>query len=137
MTHESAAGPRQEPGGKPRTAKAGSGGLVLVCAKCAKRQGYRKGEASRRLKRALRDRPGGGKARIVETRCLGPCPKRLLTLATPDSLSRGRLLLVDPALPEAEVSALVPDLRPKARLGPSTDMRYRSRSETDATREDA
>ena len=109
--------PRALPGRPPRTAKAGFDDLVLVCAKCAKRQGFRKGEAAKRLKRALRARAGGKagivktrivKTRIVESRCLGPCPKRLLTLATPDSLSRGRLLLIDPALPDAELDALVP-----------------------------
>ena len=111
---ESEAGPRAVPGRSPRTARAKFSGLVLVCAKCAKRQGFRKGEAAKRLKRALGARIEG-KARIVETRCLGPCPKRLLTLATPDSLSRGRLLLIDPALPAAELDALVPAAGPGPR----------------------
>ena len=107
---------------KVRTAKAGFSDLVLVCRKCAKRQGVDRKQIGRAIKRAYKQVPrekGAGKdtgkgfkVRILETGCLGPCPKRMLTLATPDSLARRRVLLVDPALdafgPEALVPAPVP-----------------------------
>lgn len=102
---------------KVRTAKAGFSDLVLVCRKCAKRQGVDRKQIGRAIKRAFKQVPRekdtakGFKVRVLETGCLGPCPKRMLTLATPDSLARRRVLLVDPALdafgPEALVSAPV------------------------------
>ncbi|WP_284209628.1 lysylphosphatidylglycerol synthase domain-containing protein [Methylorubrum aminovorans] len=76
----------------PKTAKAGFSDLVLVCRKCAKRQGVARKQIGRAVKRALKQEARGdgsakraGKVRLVETGCLGPCPKRMLTLATPDS----------------------------------------------------
>ena len=108
-------GRRQDPGGAPRedrvesaraettkvrTAKAGFSDLVLVCRKCAKRQGVDRKQLGRAVKRAFRQsaKKGAGKVRVLETGCLGPCPKRMLTLATPESLARRRVILVDPAL---------------------------------------
>ncbi|CAO4181639.1 hypothetical protein [Methylorubrum populi] len=91
----------QDPGGASRTAKAGFSDLVLVCRKCAKRQGVDRKRLGRALKRALEAAPrptGNGKVRVLETGCLGPCPKRMLTLATPDSLVRRRVILIDPVL---------------------------------------
>ncbi|MFD6318920.1 hypothetical protein [Methylorubrum thiocyanatum] len=103
---------------KVRTAKAGFSDLVLVCRKCAKRQGVDRKQIGRAIKRAFKQVPrekGAGKdtgkgfkVRILETGCLGPCPKRMLTLATPDSLARRRVLLVDPALDAFGPEALVP-----------------------------
>ncbi|WP_342151113.1 hypothetical protein [Methylorubrum sp. SB2] len=101
-------GRRQEPGGPaptagPRTAKAGFAEVVLVCGKCAKRQGVDRKRLGRALKRAAA-RPEGEarqkarKVKVVETGCLGPCPKRLLTVATPASLARGRVVLLAPSL---------------------------------------
>ena len=103
---------------KVRTAKAGFSDLVLVCRKCAKRQGVDRKQIGRAVKRAFKQVPrekGAGqdsgkgfKVRVLETGCLGPCPKRMLTLATPDSLARRRVLLVDPALDAFGPEALVP-----------------------------
>ncbi|BAU93054.1 hypothetical protein MPPM_4449 [Methylorubrum populi] len=106
-----------------RTAKAGFSDLVLVCRKCAKRQGVDRKRIGRAVKRALKQgaRDTGstkraGKVRLLETGCLGPCPKRMLTLATPDSLARRRVILVDPALETlaAEALVLAPLLPPRA-----------------------
>jgi hypothetical protein len=96
-----------------RTAKAGFTDLVLVCRKCAKRQGVDRKQLGRAVKRAFRQGArgegsgkGAGKVRVLETGCLGPCPKRMLTLATPDSLARRRVILVDPALDTIGPAAL-------------------------------
>lgn len=61
--------------------RAGWNGAVLVCGKCSKKLGGgfgRKGKQS--LAKALRDEPGFGEGRkatvgVVETRCLGICPR--------------------------------------------------------------
>ena len=97
----------------PKTAKAGFSDLVLVCRKCAKRQGVDRKRIGRAVKRALKQavRDTGsakpaGKVRLLETGCLGPCPKRMLTLATPESLARRRVILVDPALDAIGPAAL-------------------------------
>ena len=112
-----------------RTAKAGFSDLVLVCRKCAKRQGVARKQIGRAVKQALKQGARGdgsgkragkvrlgkvrlgkvrlGKVRLLETGCLGPCPKRMLTLATPDSLARRRVILVDPALDTLAAEALV------------------------------
>ncbi|TFZ60398.1 (2Fe-2S) ferredoxin domain-containing protein [Methylorubrum sp. Q1] len=121
-------GRRQDPGGaaredrvesdrvettKVRTAKAGFSDLVLVCRKCAKRQGVDRKQLGRAVKRAFRQGArddgasrGAGKVRVLETGCLGPCPKRMLTLATPESLARRRVILVDPTLDAIGPAAL-------------------------------
>lgn len=96
---------------KVRTAKAGFSDLVLVCRKCAKRQGVDRKQLGRAVKRAFRQGAraagkGAGKVRVLETGCLGPCPKRMLTLATPESLARRRVILVDPALDAIGPAAL-------------------------------
>ncbi|WP_458436045.1 hypothetical protein [Methylorubrum extorquens] len=121
-------GRRQDPGGaarkdrvesdrvettKVKTANAGFTDLVLVCRKCAKRQGVDRKQLGRAVKRAFRQGArdaaagkGAGKVRVLETGCLGPCPKRMLTLATTDSLARRRVILVDPALDAIGPAAL-------------------------------
>ncbi|UYW25348.1 hypothetical protein [Methylorubrum extorquens] len=102
---------------KVKTAKAGFTDLVLVCRKCAKRQGVDRKQLGRAVKRAFREGARGdgsgkgagqgfGKVRVLETGCLGPCPKRMLTLATTDSLARRRVILVDPALDTIGPAAL-------------------------------
>ncbi|WP_232631589.1 hypothetical protein [Methylobacterium sp. Leaf118] len=101
-------GRRQQPG-EARTAKAGFAEMVLVCRKCAKRQGVDRKRLGRALKRAAAReagdgarvagaRKGAGRVKVVATGCLGPCPKRMLTVATPASLARARVFLLDPAL---------------------------------------
>lgn len=69
---------------------------VLICAKCVKKaengRAIRKAvkaELSQRAMAAGR-RPG----KLIETRCMGLCPKRALTLASGATLARGELLVV-------------------------------------------
>lgn len=109
---------------RARTAKAGFAELVLVCAKCAKRQDLPKRAVRGMLKQAYKRRSQGGKLRVVETGCLGPCPKRALAVATAASLATGRVLLLDPAsTPRQALEAILPDASlpdfgPKAPLAP-------------------
>ena len=71
---------------------------LLVCGKCSKKVGGGFGPKGKQsLTRALRDEPGFGKGRkatigVVETRCLGICPKGAVTLV--DSRRPGRWRIV-------------------------------------------
>ena len=112
------------PGGRrQKTAKSKFGEIVLVCAKCAKRQGLRPRDLRGRVKDALK-REGGAKVRVVETGCLGPCPRRLLALATGSSVAAGRIVLIDPSAGAAEMARAIlpdrtlPDFGPKLALPP-------------------
>ncbi|WP_298956219.1 (2Fe-2S) ferredoxin domain-containing protein [uncultured Methylobacterium sp.] len=83
--------------------------IVMVCAKCAKRQGVGAKAVRRGLKQGAKRLRGGGRLRVVEVGCLGLCPKRSLTLASGASLRDGRLLVFDPAAdPAAMLAALLP-----------------------------
>ncbi|WP_245259335.1 (2Fe-2S) ferredoxin domain-containing protein [Methylobacterium sp. 77] len=79
-----------------RTAKSGYSDIVLVCAKCTKRVGLKKDEIRGRLKREVKRRGLGRVTRVVSTGCLGPCPKKFVAVATSFSLSRNRIVLIDP-----------------------------------------
>ena len=97
-----------------RTAKAKVCEVVLVCTKCGKRcakgRGLPKGALRDRLKAEIKQSRPKPKLRIVETGCLGPCPKRLIAVATGASVAKGRVLLIDPEAPAAEIlAALLPD----------------------------
>lgn len=109
-----------------RGAKAKRAGLVVVCAKCAKRQGLRPRDVRRLLKvaaeRVAQTLPRDGrrrwKLRVAETGCLGPCPKRAVAIATGASLAAGRALLLDPeAGPDGALAALLSEFGPNAGLG--------------------
>lgn len=96
-----------------RSAKTKLSEIVVVCSKCAKRQGLR-GRDLRALlkkagKRAARDGGSGRRQKlcIVESGCLGPCPKRAVAVATGASLAAGRVVLLDPAAEPAEALAAV------------------------------
>jgi hypothetical protein len=121
--------PNGTPAAKVRTAKAKFGGLAVVCAKCAKRQGLRPKAIRSLLRdaygdlRAERDGPAAKGARksrklcVVESGCLGPCPKRAIAVGTAESLARGRVVLLDPAAGrEAARAALLPEFGPNAAL---------------------
>ncbi|WP_430913001.1 (2Fe-2S) ferredoxin domain-containing protein [Methylobacterium sp. sgz302541] len=109
---------RPETAGRPRTAKAGFAEVVLVCAKCAKRQGLKARAVRGRVKDALK-REGGRKVRVVKTGCLGPCPKRHLAVATGASVAAGRIVLLEPEAGGGEMArALLPDFGLKATLAP-------------------
>lgn len=98
-----------------RLVRAGFTDLVLVCSKCAKRQGLKKGAVRGLLKRALKRTPDARRTRVVEVGCLGPCPKRALAVATSAGLAARRIHLLDPAAsPEAAVATLFPDPGPEA-----------------------
>jgi predicted metal-binding protein len=99
---------RHEPGAKAATAPWSD--LIVVCAKCAKRQGLGGSEVRGELKRALRRARPDRKVRVVKAGCLGLCPKRSLTVATGASLRAGRLIVLDPALDaDAMARLLAPD----------------------------
>ena len=93
--------PAPGPAVRTATAKTKIAGLAVVCAKCAKRQGLRPKDIGGLLKDAYHDlapapAEGGkkakrGKLRIVESGCLGPCPKRSVAVATGASLAAGLL----------------------------------------------
>ncbi|MER2266590.1 (2Fe-2S) ferredoxin domain-containing protein [Methylobacterium oxalidis] len=107
---------------KPRTAKTKLEAVIVVCAKCAKRQSLGSRAVRGLLKRGLKRGHPKRKVRVVETGCLGPCPKRALAVATGASLARGRVVLLDPAAtPEEAVAALLPEFGPKAGLAPATE----------------
>ena len=103
--------------------------IVVVCSKCAKRQGLRPSAVRALLKKAgkqaARDASGcRRKLRIVESGCLGPCPKRAIAVATGASVAAGRVVLLDPAAGPAEALAAVlhPTLprRHAPEFGPNT-----------------
>jgi hypothetical protein len=104
---------------KVRAAKSKIEEVVLVCSKCQKRQAVAKRAVRDLIKRGLKGAHPKRKVRIVETGCLGPCPKRALAIATGASLASRRILLLDPAAtPDEAVAAVFPDFRPKAALAP-------------------
>lgn len=113
--------PTKGPDGKVRTAKATFAEIVLVCRKCARRQGLTKGQARALVKACCRGPRGegrkGAKPRIVESGCLGPCPKRMLAVATGASVAAGRVLLLDPHGEKAAVPVFGPDFGPNTGLG--------------------
>ncbi|MGH1569880.1 hypothetical protein ACRAWG_03445 [Methylobacterium sp. P31] len=98
------------------TAKTKLTEVVVVCSKCAKRQGLRPGDLRGRLKKAAKRASKDGmsarrtKLCIVESGCLGPCPKRAVAVATGASLATRRVVLLDPEAKPAEALAAV--LRP-------------------------
>ena len=71
---------------------------VLVCRKCQKKIGKRFGaDRDQSLAKALRSELGGGKGRkaavgVVETACLGVCPKGAVTVLNANSPSRWHLI---------------------------------------------
>ena len=92
-----------------RTAKTRLSGVVVVCAKCVKRRGLTKSEVSRDLKRALKRVQPAREVKVVSSGCLGPCPKRLVAVATPASLNARRLLLIDSTCPASIAASLAAD----------------------------
>lgn len=112
-----------------RSAKTKVTEIVAVCSKCAKRQGLRPSSLRALLKKAgkrsAKDAAGGRrKLCVVETGCLGPCPKRAVAVATGASLAAGRVVLLDPEAGPAEALAaiLAPVLPRRAppEFGPNT-----------------
>jgi hypothetical protein len=121
-----------------RSAKTKLTEVVAVCAKCAKRQGLRPRAIRALLKKAVKEAgdeavpeaANGGRAhrrtklRVVETGCLGPCPKRAVAIATGASVAAGRVVLLDPAArPAAALAAVLHPIQPHRSIpefGPNT-----------------
>lgn len=80
---------------------------ILVCGKCSKKLGGGFGEKGKTpLAKALR-KLGGGKKRkadfgVIETRCLGVCPKGAVTVI--DAAHPGKWMLVEEGVPMDEVA---------------------------------
>jgi predicted metal-binding protein len=81
---------------------------VLVCRKCSKKVGGGFGPKRKTsLAKALKAELGGGKGRkasvgIIETKCLGVCPKNAVTVV--DGRHSDLWLLIRPGTPVAEVA---------------------------------
>ena len=83
-----------------------------MCGKCARKLdgGFGPGRSKplrKVLKRAWKAEGRAGELRVVETRCLGLCPKRRQAVATGASLAAGRLWVVEPGEDAAAVLARV------------------------------
>jgi len=104
--------------------------VVVVCAKCAKRQGLRPRAVRALLKGAAKQAAKDGlladrtKLCIVESGCLGPCPKRAVAVATGASLAAGRVVLLDPdSKPEEALAAVLRPVLPQPRPPNSAPIR--------------
>ena len=92
-----------------KPARAGSGAIVLVCGKCSKKVGGGFGKkGGTALAKALRKAEGFGAGRrsavqVVETKCLGLCPKGAVTVVDPRSSANW--LVVQPGEDVSEVAA--------------------------------
>ncbi|WBO21445.1 hypothetical protein [Sphingomonas abietis] len=80
---------------------------ILVCAKCSKKLGGGFGEKKRAPLAKLLRKLGGGKKRkssfgVIETRCLGICPKGAVTVI--DAAHPGKWLLVEEGTPVEDVA---------------------------------
>lgn len=90
-------------------------GAVLVCGKCSKKIDGGFGERGRTsLTKALRALLGLKKGRkaafgVVETRCLGICPKNAVVMI--DTAQPGTWRIVPAGMPVEEVAALLPVVR--------------------------
>lgn len=77
-------------------------GAILVCGKCSKKAG------GRPLAKALRRELGVGKGRraaigVVETKCLGICPKRGIVVIDTATPGRWRIVPADASAAEVAV----------------------------------
>lgn len=102
--------PSDTPPPPVRTAKTKLRAVVATCSRCAKRRGLPKRALRDLLKAEMKRSRPRVRLRIVATGCLGPCPRRLIAVATGASLAGGRVLLIDPAAPASEtLAALLTD----------------------------
>jgi predicted metal-binding protein len=81
-------------------------GIVLLCGKCARKlDGGYGSKGKERLKsalqRILRETGRRGDTRIVETRCLGVCPKKATTMIVTGK--PGEILIIPKGTPPEEV----------------------------------
>ena len=88
---------------------------ILVCGKCSKKLGGGFGDKGRTPLAKLLKTLGGGKKRkagfgVIETRCLGVCPKGAVTVI--DAAHPGKWMLVEEGAPVDEVAErLFPSLK--------------------------
>ncbi len=80
---------------------------VLVCGKCSKKLGGGFGEKRKTSLAKLLRRFGGGKKRksafgVIETKCLGVCPKGAVTVV--DAAHPGRWQLIAAGTPEDQLA---------------------------------
>ena len=85
--------------------------VVLVCRKCSKKLGGGYGpdgedSLARALKAELRETGRRRAVRVIETKCLGLCPKGAVTVLPAGA--PGSLLSVPKATPAAEILARLP-----------------------------
>jgi hypothetical protein len=94
-------------------------GAILICGKCSRKvDGGFGDKGTTPLAKALRREPGFGKGRkattgVVETRCLGICPRRAVVLV--DTRVPGRWRLVAPG---SDVAVLARALQDGAAVAP-------------------
>ena len=129
---------------KAKSAKTKLTEIVVVCSKCAKRQGLHpravrallKGASKMAAREAVRDGRAAGRTKlcIVESKCLGPCPKHAVAVATGASLAAGRVVLLDPeAGPQEALAAVLRPVLPQRVLpefGPNTALAARGLTES-------
>ena len=89
--------------------------ILLLCGKCARKldggYGHKRKETLRSvLRAALREAGHGREVRIVETRCLGICPKKAVTAV--NASHPGEIFVVPAGMPVEEIMQVL--LSPKA-----------------------
>lgn len=69
--------------GLPEALKASFKGVVLLCADCEERSSGPKKLRVKDVRKSMKDavRPAKGHLRVAVTGCLGPCPKKAMTVA--------------------------------------------------------
>jgi hypothetical protein len=70
-------------GSSPEALKASFKGVVLLCADCEERSSGPKKLRVKDVRKAMKNavRPAKGHLRVASTGCLGPCPKKAMTVA--------------------------------------------------------
>lgn len=70
-------------GSRPEALKASFKGVVLLCADCEERSSGSKKLRVKDVRKTMKDavRPAKGHLRVAATGCLGPCPKKAMTVA--------------------------------------------------------
>jgi predicted metal-binding protein len=80
---------------------------IFVCAKCV-----RKADAGQAIRKAIKTEVkrlwrGTKPPRIVETKCLGICPKRAVAVASAATLREGKLLILQSSQDASEAIAML------------------------------
>jgi predicted metal-binding protein len=91
--------------------------VILLCGKCARKLdgGYgpkRKDPLRTALQAAVRESGRRREIRIIETRCMGICPRKAVTMV--NASKPGTISVVPKGTPITDVMALIPAVRPIA-----------------------